>query len=208
MLCENRHPYHSYHNLKPWDFAERLQLNKKEGTGFVLMSLLHRHGVCFCVRTCLPCGLYLILRREGGAPWWCCYPPTDSLIGMRSRSRLWRWQAESHPPSQFSSGHTRTHAPLHPPTRSRSRMLICEIHAHIHLFSQVSCCAHYEILSSSAPKLILWSGQVFCAYVWNACCDLVCIQVAKCHFVHMNHEGRGLAVRRRGQSPPAGESRH
>lgn len=126
------------------------------------MSLLHRRGVWFlCSHVATARPLFDSPRERWGAPWWRCYSPADSLIGMRSRSRLWHRQAESHPPSQFSSGHTHMHAPLHPPTRSRSQMLICEIHAHIHLFSQVSCRARYETLGSSAPKLIPRSGQGF-----------------------------------------------
>lgn len=208
MLCENRHPYHSYHSLKRWDIAER-QPNKKEGTGFVPTSLLHRRSVRFCVCTRLLRGFYLILRRKACVPWWRCYSPADSLIGTRSRSRLWRWQAESHPPSHFSSGHTHTHthAPLHLPTRSCSWMLICEIHAHIHLFYPGQHTLWDPQFQCAKINPVVWTGT-FCAHVWNACCDLVCIWVAKCHSVHVNHKGRGSVTRRRGQSSSAGESRH
>lgn len=130
--------------------AERLQPNCTccQKKGFVPTSLLHQRGVRFCVHMRLPRSLYLILRRRAGAPWWRCYSPADSLIGMRSRSQLWRWQAESHLPSQFLLD-THMHAPLHPPTRSRLWMLICEIHAHIHLFFPRSVAVH--IMRPSVP---------------------------------------------------------
>lgn len=142
--------------------AERLQPNCTccQKKGFVPTSLLHQRGVRFCVHMRLPRSLYLILRRRAGVPWWRCYSPADSLTGMRSRSQLWRWQAVT-PALAVSSGHThaRTVAPAHTlPLVDANMRDTC---AHTPFFPQVSCRAHYETLSSSAPKLTPWSGWGF-----------------------------------------------